>query len=70
MLKFNMPTYDEQRDVGMTGLRVWKTCESMPHAIESIMRTVTLLTEEKAGEAVNKQVWDAAMKFATKSMNA
>jgi hypothetical protein len=64
-----MPTYDEQRDIGMTGLRVWKTCESMPQAIESIMRTVYMLTEYKALGRINPQMWEAAIRFATKAMN-
>jgi len=54
----------------MTGLRIWKTCESMPRAIESIIRTVTLLSEEKAFELINQQMWEAAMRFATKAMNS
>ena len=53
----------------MTGLRVWKTCESMPHAIESMLRTVYMLTEYKAFGRINPQMWEAAIRFATKAMN-
>lgn len=43
VLKFNMPTFDEQRDLSFTGLRVFKTCEGLPETLESALRTIYLL---------------------------
>lgn len=64
-----MPTIDEQKDIGFTGLRVWKTCEGIPESIESISRTITLLAENVVFSPITDEMFKAAINFGEKAMN-
>ena len=69
VLKFKMPTYDEQKDIGYGGLKVWKTCEGVPESIESILRTITLITENVVFSPFTQEMFKASMNFGKKAMN-
>jgi len=67
VLTFNMPSYDEQKDVGLTGISIFNSCYGIVKETESIMRFLEMfvsptqsleIPEYMAREDINF-LWDS-----------